>query len=163
VILVLINGNLMGLNDRSIIGAIFCVLGAMSCGLFSTLTKKITYDKNISVMIYYLVSFIISSIYIVISKDWFIIEPAQIRGFVWTGIFTSGIAYTLWALALEKGDTAKISTLAYMSPFLSLIWTSVILKENISIYSVIGLIIIVLGIFIQLKDSNMDKNKAKMK
>ena len=144
----------MEVKSNSIIGAIYCILGAMSCGLFSALTKKKTYDKNISVMIYYLVSFIISTIYIVISNDWFIIKPSQVIGFLWTGIFTSGIAYTLWALALEKGDTAKISNLAYMSPFLSLIWTSTILKEKISIYSIIGLIIIVSGIFIQLKDSN---------
>ena len=53
---------------------------------------------------------------------------------------------------LEKGDTAKISNLAYITPFLSLIWTALILKESFNIYSILGLIVIVLGIFIQMKD-----------
>ena len=67
-------------------------------------------------------------------------------------MFTSATGFTSWALALEKGDTAKISNLAYITPFLSLIWTGLILKEKISIYAIIGLIVIILGILIQLKD-----------
>ena len=73
-------------------------------------------------------------------------------GLIWIGFFTSAIAITSWALALENGDTAKISNLAYITPFLSLIWTSLILKEQVSIYVVIGLIVIVLGILIQMKE-----------
>ena len=65
---------------------------------------------------------------------------------------TSAIGFTSWVMALEKGDTAKISNLAYITPFLSLIWIALILKEKISIFSIIGLIVIVLGIIIQLKD-----------
>ena len=70
-----------------------------------------------------------------------------------TGVFSMGIGNTAWALAMEKGNTAKISNLAYITPFLSLIWTALILKEAISIWSVVGLCVIVLGVFVQLKDS----------
>ena len=66
-------------------------------------------------------------------------------------LYTKAIAFTLWALALEKGDTAKISNIAYMTPFISLVWTSIVLKEKLSIYSIIGLIVIIIGIFIQMK------------
>jgi len=63
----------------------------------------------------------------------------------------TAIPFTTWALALEKGDTAKISNLAYITPFLSLVWTSLILKEKLNPYSILGLVIIVLGILIQIK------------
>lgn len=80
------------------------------------------------------------------------IEPIQLLGFAWNGIFTMAIANTAWMIALESGKTAKISNLAYITPFLSLIWTAIILKEKIGIFSILGLVVIVLGIIIQLKD-----------
>lgn len=154
VIIVTANGDLFNLEKNSIIGASYCILAAVSYGLFSVLNKKKNYNKYLSMMLYYLVSFIISLIYIIISKNIFEIQVNQLLGLFWIGIFTSATAFTSWALALEKGDTAKISNLAYITPFLSLIWTSLLLKEDFSIYSVIGLIVIVLGIFIQMKEKN---------
>ena len=154
VIIVTANGDIFNLRKNSIIGASYCILAAVSYGLFSVLNKKKNYNKYLSMMLYYLVSFIISLIYIIISKNIFEIQVSQLLGLFWIGIFTSATAFTSWAIALEKGNTAKISNLAYITPFLSLIWTSLLLKEDFSIYSVIGLIAIVLGIFIQMKEKN---------
>ena len=80
------------------------------------------------------------------------IGAPDVLGMLWNGVFSIGIATTSWQIALEGGNTAKISNLAYITPFLSLIWTSVFLKEKITVFSVVGLVIIVLGIFVQLKD-----------
>ena len=153
VIIVTANGDIFNLEKNSIIGASYCILAAVSYGLFSVLNKKKNYNKYLSMMLYYLVSFIISLIYIIISKNIFEIQVNQLLGLFWIGIFTSATAFTSWALALEKGDTAKISNLAYITPFLSLIWTSLLLKEDFSIYSVMGLIVIILGIFIQIREN----------
>jgi drug/metabolite transporter (DMT)-like permease len=76
----------------------------------------------------------------------------QILGLLWNGIFVIGIATVAWNLALKYGSTAKISTLAYITPFLSLVWTFFVLKEPIKPLSVIGLMLIIIGIFIQIKD-----------
>lgn len=153
VVIVTANGDILDVGKNSIIGAMYCILAAISYGLFSVLNKKKNYNKYLSMMLYYLVSFIISLIYIIISKNIFEIQVNQLLGLFWIGIFTSATAFTSWAIALEKGDTAKISNLAYITPFLSLIWTSLLLKEDFSIYSVIGLIVIVFGIFIQIREN----------
>ena len=87
-----------------------------------------------------------------VSNKFYVPETNQFLGLLWIGIFTSAVAFTSWVLALEKGDITKISNLAYITPFLSLIWTGLILKEKISIYAVLGLVIIVLGIFVQMKE-----------
>lgn len=150
VIVVTANGNLLSLQQNSIVGAIYCIIAAVSYGLFSVLNKQKGYNKFVSMMLFYFVSFVISLIYVVSSKGNFAMNVSQLLGLLWIGVFTSAIAFTSWALALEKGDTAKISNLAYITPFLSLVWTSLILKEKFNIYSLIGLLIIVLGIFIQL-------------
>ena len=152
VIIVTSNGNLLNIDNNSLIGALYCVLAAISYGLFSVLNKKKKYNKFISMMLFYLVSCIICLLYILFTKEWYIPQGNQLIGLLWIGVFTSAIAFTSWALALDNGDTAKISNLAYITPFLSLIWTGLILKENISVYAIVGLIIIVMGIFIQMKD-----------
>ncbi len=87
--------------------------------------------------------------------------PEQLLGLGWIGIFTSAIAFTSWAVALAKGNTAKISNLAYITPFLSLIWTAIILKETISVFSVIGLALIILGILIQNKTKKATPTEQK--
>ena len=163
VIIVTAKGDLLNVSKESIIGAIYCVLAAVSYGLFSVLNKQKGYNKFLSMMLFYLVSFIISLIYIIISKNTIALQANQLIGLVWIGVFTSATAFTSWALALEKGDTAKISNLAYITPFLSLIWTSLILREKFSIYSIIGLIVIVLGIFIQIKDKKTNNDKINIK
>lgn len=153
VIIVSSNGNLLNIEKSSIIGTIYCTLAAISYGLFSVLNKKQNYNKYTSMMLYYLTSFCISLIYCLCARKTFVPETNQLLGLLWIGVFTSAIAFTSWALALEKGDTARISNIAYITPFISLVWTSIILKEELKVYSILGLIIIILGIFIQMKDN----------
>lgn len=155
VIIVTSNGNFLNIEKESVIGALYCILAAISYGLFSIINKKKNYNKYLSMMLFYMISFIISLLYILCLKELFIPEGNQLIGLLWIGIFTSATAFTSWAIALEKGDTAKISNLAYITPFLSLIWTRLILKEKISIYAIIGLVVIILGILIQLKDKKL--------
>ena len=154
VIIVTSNGDLLNIEKNTIIGALCCIIAAISYGLFSVLNKQKNYNKYLSMMLFYMVSFIISLLYILFSKEWFVPQVNQLIGLLWIGVFTSATAFTSWAIALEKGETAKISNLAYITPFLSLIWTGLILKEKISIYAIVGLVVIVLGILIQLKDKN---------
>ena len=152
VIIVTSNGDLLNVSKDSIAGAIYCILAAVFYGLFCVLNKHKNYDKYLSMMLFYCVSAIISLFYICTTKTWFVMDVMQFVGLLWRGVFTSAIAFTSWAIALEKGDTAKISNLAYITPFLSLIWTALILKEKISLYAIVGLLIIVSGIVIQLKE-----------
>lgn len=48
----------------------------------------------------------------------------------------------------------KTYSIAYITPFLSLVWAAIFLKEEITIFSVVGLMVIILGIFVQLKDKD---------
>lgn len=152
VIIVTANGNLLNIGKDSITGAVYCILGAVSYGLFTVLNKQKNYNKFLSMMLFYLAALIISFIYIVLFDGGFELSGMQITGLLWMGIFTTAIAFTTWALALEKGDTAKISNLAYITPFLSLVWTSLILKEELNIYSIVGLLVIISGIFVQMRE-----------
>ena len=153
VIIVTSNGNLLNIRRETVIGAMFCILAAISYGLFSVLNKKKNYNKFLSMMLFYTTSFVVSLVYTFFSKETFIPQVNQLVGLLWIGVLTSATAFTCWALALEKGETAKISNLAYITPFISLIWTSLVLKEVITVYAILGLVVIIGGILLQLNNN----------
>jgi len=80
------------------------------------------------------------------------LTPGQILGLGWNGVGVMAVATTTWAMALDSGKTAKISNLAYITPFLSLVWNFLVLGDVPSYWAIGGLCLIVLGIFVQLKD-----------
>jgi len=145
--------DLIPFNPRMLLGAAMCAAAAVCYGAFTALNKKYSYEKGISMMIAFFTAFLLSFLLNMAKGETWNLSLGQLLGLGWNGVFSMGIGNTAWALAMEKGNTAKISNLAYITPFLSLIWTALILKEAISIWSVVGLCVIVLGIFVQLKDS----------
>lgn len=159
VIIVTADGNILKFNVVSVIGAIYCILAAIAYGLFSVLNKQRNYDTYLSMMLFYFVSFILSCLYILIFGDFFVPNSIEFFGLLWLGVFKSAIAFSCWAKALKIGDTVKVSNLAYITPFLSLVWAFIILGEDISFYSILGLFVIIFGIFIQLYGDMKTKNK----
>lgn len=145
--------DLIQFNPQMIFGAAMCAGAAVCYGAFTALNKKYSYEKTISMMIAFFTAFVLSFLLNLATGEAWDLSSGQWAGLAWNGVFSMGIGNTAWALAMEKGNTAKISNLAYITPFVSLIWTALILKEEISIWSVAGLCVIVLGILIQLKDS----------
>ncbi len=155
-IVVLIFGSLGEQKSAFLIGAISCFLAAVSYGIFTVLNKKYTYDKTLSMMTNYLVTFVLTTIINAMSNKLFLPDMLQSIGIAWNGIFAMAVADTLWILALSGGATGKISNLAYITPFLSLVWAALVLKEELTINSILGLVIIVSGIVIQLKSGKKD-------
>ena len=151
-VLTVAGNELLNFNSQTLIGVALCVLAAVSYGAFCALNRKWDYDYNLSMMLSFFCSFILTVVINVIMSKTLDVGLPQILGFAWNGFFVMALATVTWALALKHGGTAKVSNLAYITPFLSLVWTFIVLKEPIRPLSVIGLVIIVVGIFIQLKD-----------
>ena len=85
-----------------------------------------------------------------ITEEWKPIAGVQWLGMIWLGVVINAVAYLLWALALKDVEnTAKIANLAYLTPFLSLIISAVVLKEQITLRAVVALLFIIGGILLQ--------------
>lgn len=151
-ILTVTGKEILNFNKETLLGAALCALGAVAYGLYTALNKKWQYDDLLTVMISSLASFVITLIINLFGGEIVIPNALETLGFIWNGSFIIGIATVTWGLATRAGNTAKVSNLAYLTPFLSLIFTYFILDEQIKPLSIIGLLIIILGIFIQLKD-----------
>ena len=69
---------------------------------------------------------------------------------VYIGLVEMGITYVLWLKALKlTTNTAQVSNLSYLSPFLSLIFIANILGEPIYPTTYLGLIIIISSVLAQ--------------
>lgn len=151
VVLVTTGGNFTALSSDTLVGALLCASAAAFYGLFTVLNKKAGYNNFASMLVYYTTSFVFSVIFTALTDGFFVPTLPQAAGIAWEGIFIAAIGFTSWAMALSKGDTAKISNLAYITPFLSLVWTTVILREPLDPFALIGLVLIVAGIFVQMR------------
>ena len=62
------------------------------------------------------------------------------------------ILFSCWILKekMNLGNTAVIANLAYLTPFVSLLLKHFVLGEKITVFSVLGLVLIVTGIIIQM-------------
>lgn len=71
-------------------------------------------------------------------------------GSLYVGIFEMGLAFVLWSRAMKLAtNTARVSNLIFLSPFLSLVFIYLILGEVILASTWIGLILIVAGLWVQ--------------
>jgi drug/metabolite transporter (DMT)-like permease len=69
---------------------------------------------------------------------------------VYVGVFEMGIAFVLWSYAMKKAEnTSRVSNLIFISPFLSLVFISMILGEVILPSTYVGLVLIVAGLWVQ--------------
>lgn len=99
------------------IGAVSCILGAVSYGVFTALNKKYTYDKSLSLMTSYIATFVLTTIINAVSDKLFFPSTLQGFGILWNGIFTMAIADTLWVLALAMEKQGKYPTLPILLRF----------------------------------------------
>ena len=149
VFIVITRGDFLSLQFGNALGIFSAVAGAVVFGLFSVLGKKQNYEKFTSVTLYYLFSIPYTLIAIMLFSEIPQISIYQLAGLLWLGIFISGLAFVLWFLALKYGDTAKMSNIIFLTPFISLVYIYFLVGEKILISSVAGLVVIVAGILIQ--------------
>ena len=149
-IVILSMGNSSVSEGSRALGIISCVLAAVCYGLFSVLNKKMDFDQNLSMMVIWLVVAVCALLLGLATETWVPIKGVQWLGILWLGIVIDAVAYLLWALALKGSEnTAKIANLAYLTPFLSLIVSAVLLKEKVEMRALVALLFIVGGILLQ--------------
>jgi len=98
-------------------------------------------------------NFLFASIFIFITTFIYSSVNININGLissVYIGMFEMAFTYILWLKALRLSrTTAKISNLIFLTPFVSLIFIHFILHESIYYTTIIGLVLIIIGIVIE--------------
>ena len=146
-------------SGNRLFGIIACVTAAVCYGLFSVLNKKHSLNQNVTMMWIWFMTAVCSLVLSLIFENWQPIAGVQWLGIAWLGIVVNAVAYLLWAIALKgASDSAKIANLAYLVPFISIIISWLVLKEQITINAVFALVLIIGGILIQSISLKRDGN-----
>ncbi len=105
-------------------------------------------------------NFLFSTIYLTSLAPFVPIEiPSWISltAALYTGVFEMGITFILWGMALNLAtNKVALAQITYLSPALSLILIHFVLGENISSLTLIGLALIIGGLFLGNSNRNRD-------
>lgn len=75
-----------------------------------------------------------------------------LAGGAWIGIFEMGITFLFWLRAMKLSENASdVTTLIFLSPFISLVFIGKFAGESVSLLSIVGLTIIVAGLIFRQK------------
>ena len=150
IIIISTEGHVLSLRFSNVLGVILASGSAVFWALYWILNIKDKRDEIIKLCL----NFCFGVVYILISC--LIINDIQwpvrnaILGSVYIGLFEMGITYFLWLKALSLSiNTAKVSNLVYLSPFMALIFIRISVGENILPSTIIGLCFIIGGILLQ--------------
>ena len=149
VYLIISGGRLLSFDLTHLPAYITAAAGAFFWGLFSTLGKRHRFDVFTAMLLYNLaalpcfgiVALATGSMEMPSFENWLMLLVL--------GGLANGLGYVFWILALQKGDTAKISSLAYLTPFVALIYLYLFGRGSIRIVAWVALSLIVTGPLIQ--------------
>lgn len=150
VVLIATQGQLTDLGRMDFSGIFRCLGAAVCYGLFCVLLKKYAYDETLLLCISYLITMIFAGILCIKNGAFVSIGFRETLGILWNGVGVNAVAYLFWARGLNLGDTAKISNIAYFTPFLSVAFGKILLNETVTAWSFGGLLLIIAGMAVQL-------------
>ena len=150
VIFISSEGNVLNMKFSNPLGVFLAVSSSIVWALFWLFNVKDKRDEIVKLFLNFLFA---SAFIIIITFIFSTVRISSVEGIlsgIYIGIFEMGITFVLWLKALQLTErTDKIGNLIYLTPFCSLIFISLILKEKIYITTIFGLILIVTGIIVQ--------------
>ncbi|MBE0649023.1 MAG: DMT family transporter [Bacteroidales bacterium] len=143
-------GDILGLNFSSPLGVLLAVGSAIFWALYWILNMKDPREDVSKLFLNFCFGFVYILAFWLFRGDFQAPGWQGITGSVYLGIFEMGLTFILWLKALNySSNTAKVSNLIYLSPFISLIIIRFTVGETILLSTVIGLCFIVSGIILQ--------------
>lgn len=129
--------------------ALFALSGAAFWGLFCVLSKKVKFEAFSSMFYYSVYGLLLVFAYALFKGEVFIPSFKGVLGTFYVGAITTGLGFSLWIKALASGKTSIVANLAYLIPFLSLVFIWLLVGEKMHAMQLIGLAVIILGILVQ--------------
>ena len=143
-------GKIASLGFREPVGVFLAVISSVFWALYWIYNVKDRRDEIVKLFVNFVFGTIFILIVVLLFSDIRNIQLPGIWGSLYIGLFEMGITYLLWLKALKFSiNTAKVSNLVYISPFISLIIIRNVVGEQILVSTIVGLVFIISGIIIQ--------------
>ncbi len=150
VVVIATHGDVFNLSFHDPLGVLLAAGSSLIWASYWILNLKDTHPAHYKLLGAFIYGAIFSGIYVAIFDTFIFPEITYLAGAIYIGLFEMGITFFIWMKGLELSpDKAKSSTLAYLAPFISLIFISLVLGEQILLSSIAGLTLIIGGILFQ--------------
>ena len=158
IIIISTKGNIVSINLSNFFGDILAVGSSIIWALFWIYNVRDKKDEVIKLFLNFLSGAILSGVLMLLFSDFSTLKIEALPAIIYVGILEMSVTFVFWLLALKyTASTDKVSQLIFLSPFLSLIFIHLIVKESIAIYTLAGLFFIIGGIVIQQSSFNFSR------
>lgn len=152
IFLISFNGSRLEVNP---VGDLLALLAALVWACYSVLTKKISsYGYNTILttrrVFCYGILFMIPALFLFDFELGFarFANPVCLFNIVYLGLGASALCFVTWNFAVKVLGAVKTSIYIYMVPVITIVTSVLILKEPITILSVIGTLLAMIGLFL---------------
>lgn len=160
VLVIATKGNPLSLDFSNLYGVFLALLTTVVWSLYWIYNTKINVNPVVGLFSNFLIAMPLVFIYYIYMEDFVIPDLKGLMGAVYIGLFEMSITFMFWLNAMKlTQSTSKIANLIFIAPFLSLIFIYFLVGEKILLATVVGLVLIVIGLLIQ--QSHLIKKKIK--
>lgn len=150
VLVIATRGDILGLNFTSVAGVGWALLSTFLWAGYWILNTRHQSEPVLTLLLCFGISLPFSLAASWYWTDWSGIPWQGWAAVTYVGLFEMGLTFVLWLKAMKlTQNTAKISNLIFISPFISLVLLAVIIGETIYPATVVGLVLIISGLVIQ--------------
>lgn len=150
IIIIATHGDLISFRFSNLKGDFLALGSSVIWAIFWIFNIRDKRDETVKLFMSFSFGFLYSIIIVILFSNLSFLSLEAILAVTYIGLFEMGITFVLWLLALKYADrTDRVSQLIFLSPFLSLFFISLILNEKILPSTLIGLVLIILGILSQ--------------
>ncbi|MBN3034379.1 MAG: DMT family transporter [Bacteroidales bacterium] len=150
IVVISTQGNISSLKFSDPLGVGLALCSSVFWSLYWILNMKSRTDEVVKLFLNFLFGFIYLAISVPLLFEMSIPHLYGMAGSIYIGIFEMGLTFVLWLRALKMANhTAALANLIFLSPFLSLIIIRFSVGELILPSTIMGLILITVGIILQ--------------
>ncbi|MGQ3380980.1 DMT family transporter [Priestia endophytica] len=153
VLLVTTSSNQQSFQFSINVGYLLMILSTLNWAIYSVLLKRLHIQLPSLVVTFYmcLLGFTLTTPFLIRNRGWEILPfltNVEWAHLLFLGVFVSGVAYWYWAKALEVLEASQVSVFLYLEPVATLITAILLLQEKIIPISILGGIIIIIGVIL---------------
>ena len=162
VLIIATKGDILALDFTSPLGVFLALFSTLLWAMYWILNSKNSADPIVSMLLCFLLGFPAILITTPLISDFNMLSWQGWFGALYIGLFEMGFAFIAWLSALRYAqNTAQISNLIFISPFLSLLLLNIVIKEPVYPATIAGLIFIITALLIQqIKSKNVSYTQA---
>ncbi len=150
VVVISTEGHPLSLHFTSPLGVILALLSTVIWALYWIFNTRDSRDPVVGLFVNFLCSFPFVLGYYVMTTPWQLPPLEGLFGAAYVGFIEMGICFVLWLLAMKlTTNTARLSNLIFLSPFLSLLLIHFLVGEKILLATFVGLVLIIMGLACQ--------------